>query len=115
MQPPVDTGSNLNVHKTFRRRPGRLLKVLCAFNLRPVSTGTGLFIYPLKKSKNISFSDVFRETSVMKWVNDTFRSSPPALFLEKGILKICSKFTGEHPVTCFATLLKSHFGIGVLL
>ena len=36
---PVDTGRKLNVHKTFRRRPGRLLKVLCTFNLRPVSTG----------------------------------------------------------------------------
>ena len=38
---PVDTGRKLNVHKTFRRRPGRLLNVLCTFNLRPVSTGMG--------------------------------------------------------------------------
>ena len=36
---PVDTGHNLNVHKTFRRRPGCLLNVLCTFNLRSVSTG----------------------------------------------------------------------------
>ena len=36
---PVDTGRKLNAHKTFRRRPGRLLNVLCTFNLRPVSTG----------------------------------------------------------------------------
>ena len=36
---PVDTGRKLNVYKTFRRRPGRLLNVLCTFNLRPVSTG----------------------------------------------------------------------------
>ena len=36
---PVDTGRKLNVHKTFRRRPGRLLNVLCTCNLRPVSTG----------------------------------------------------------------------------
>ena len=36
---PVDTGRELNVHKTFRRRPGRLLNVLCTFNLCPVSTG----------------------------------------------------------------------------
>ena len=36
---PVDTGRKLNVHKTFRRRPGRLLNVLCTFNLRSVSTG----------------------------------------------------------------------------
>ena len=36
---PVDTGGKLNVHKTFKRRPGRLLNVQCTFNLRPVSTG----------------------------------------------------------------------------
>ena len=36
---PIDEGRKLNVHKTFRRRPGRLLNVLCTFNLRPVSTG----------------------------------------------------------------------------
>ena len=26
-----------------------------------------------------------------------FRSSQPEVFLRKGVLKICSKFTGEHP------------------
>ena len=36
---PVGTGRKLSLHKTFRRRPGRLLNVLCTFNLRPVSTG----------------------------------------------------------------------------
>ena len=36
---PADRGRKLNVHKTFRRRPGRLLNVLCTFSLRPVSTG----------------------------------------------------------------------------
>ena len=36
---PVDTGRKLNVHKTFRGRPERLLNVLCTFNLRPVFTG----------------------------------------------------------------------------
>ena len=29
-------------------------------------------------------------------VSSTFRSSPPHVFLRKGVLKICSKFTGEH-------------------
>ena len=38
-QDPVDKRRKLNVHKTFRRRSGRLLNVLCTFNLRPVSTG----------------------------------------------------------------------------
>ena len=36
---PVDTQHRLNIHKTFRRHPGRLLNVLCKFNLRPVSMG----------------------------------------------------------------------------
>ena len=36
---PVDTERKLNVYKTFRRRPGRPLNVLCTFNLRPVSIG----------------------------------------------------------------------------
>ena len=36
---PVDTRRKLNVHKKFRRRPGRLLNVLYTFNLRPVSMG----------------------------------------------------------------------------
>ena len=35
----VDTGRKLNVHKSFRRRPRRLLNVLCTLDLRPVSTG----------------------------------------------------------------------------
>ena len=35
--PPPDTGNKLNVHKMFKRRPGRLLNVLCTFNLCPVS------------------------------------------------------------------------------
>ena len=34
---PVDTGRKMNVHKTFKRRPGHLLNVLCTFNLRSVS------------------------------------------------------------------------------
>ena len=30
----------------------------------------------------------------------TNRSSRPEMFCEKGVLKICSKFTGEHPCRC---------------
>ena len=41
---PADTGHKLNVHKKFRKRPGRLLNVLCTFNLRPVSTGNIQFL-----------------------------------------------------------------------
>ena len=34
---PLDAGHKLNKHKTFGRRPGALLSVLCAFNIRPAS------------------------------------------------------------------------------
>ena len=49
-----------------------------------------------------------------------FRSSCPDVFLVKGVPKICSKFIGEHSCRseisiCKATLLKLHFGMGVLL
>ena len=49
------------------------------------------------------------------------RSSPSMVFLVKGVLKICSKFTGEHPcqsvisIKLVATLLKSHFSMVVLM
>ena len=46
---PVDTGHKLSEHKTFRRRPGRLLNVLCPFNLRTVSTGSRVTHSFLKK------------------------------------------------------------------
>ena len=44
----LDTERKLNVHKMFRRRPGRLLNVLCTFNLHPVSRGQ-MFITSRKK------------------------------------------------------------------
>ena len=50
---PVDTGRKLNVHKTFRRRPERLLNVLCTFNLRPVSTG--FTFHESRKNSNLFF------------------------------------------------------------
>ena len=39
----------MNVHKTFKRHPGRLLNFLCTFNLRPVSTGISMNRLTLKK------------------------------------------------------------------
>ena len=48
---PVDTGRKLNVHKTFRRRPGCLLNVLCTFNLRPVSAVMLKIFYSYKRYK----------------------------------------------------------------
>ena len=56
---PVDTGRKLNIHKTLRRRPRRLLNVLCMFNLRPVSTGYNyscLKFRGILESSKLSFS-----------------------------------------------------------
>ena len=39
-----------------------------------------------------------------------FRSSPPRVFLRKGVLKVCSKFTGEYPCPSVISLkLQSNF------
>lgn len=34
---PVDTERDVNVHKTFTRSPGRVVNVVCTFNLCPMS------------------------------------------------------------------------------
>ena len=43
------------------------------------------------------------------------RSSPSEMFLEKGVLKICRKFIGEHPYQSAIVTLKLHLSMGVLL
>ena len=68
---PVDKGRKLNVHKTFRRRPGhpeRLLNVLCTFNLCPLSTELLKFkknelrLLLVRKNGTVFFSFLFRGT-----------------------------------------------------
>ena len=41
---------------------------------------------------HLSFLKILKST-----LYGLFRSSHPKVFLEKDVLKICSKFTGEHP------------------
>ena len=60
---PVDTGRKLIVHKTFRRRPGRLLNVLCTFSLRPVSTGKLIVAKP-KAPLHLLFSAAVHDFSL---------------------------------------------------
>ena len=83
-------------------------------------------------SKPSSFEHI--PTNTFGRVGVIIRSSRPDVFLGKGFLKICSKFTGEHPCRSaisiklkfatllfeicnfkVATLLKSHFGMSILL
>ena len=50
---------------------------------------------------NVFEGDFFFSALINNIIRDSdiinYRSSHPEVFLEKGILKICSKFTGEHP------------------
>ena len=47
-----------------------------------------------KKSYFQTFCDIHRKASLL---GSFFRSSLPVMLLGKGVLKICSTFTGEHP------------------
>ena len=64
-----------------------------------------------KKKWVISCSNNTHNKTIFSHIESTSRSSHPEVFLEKGVLKICSKFTGEHPCRS----VKSDFGMGVLL
>ena len=52
---PLDTGRKLNAHKTFRRRLGLLLNVLCAFSLRLVSRGFHLVLFLTERGKTTKY------------------------------------------------------------
>ena len=51
--------------------------------------------------------EVLTFTCNMFWWWSKDRSSRPEVFLGKGTLKLCSRFTGEHPVTILVTYLKA--------
>ena len=63
----VDTGRKLNVHKMFRRCPGRLPNVLCTFNLRPVSKELSITILrKISYVRHFVFHD-FKSTLMQIW------------------------------------------------
>ena len=84
---PVDTGRKLNVHKTFRRRPGRLLYVFCTFNLRPVSTG-------LDKQKQKNKTDNKRKNKKIKrysyyCTDQHINFIKPLVLIDTTIISLC--------------------------
>ena len=59
-----------------------------------------MFLNVCKQTIHISHVHIFQNVKVvLMWNLPTsyFRSSHPDVFLGKGVLKLCSKFTGEHP------------------
>ena len=105
--------------KTSVKRVGLFqMPTIWKVSKKSASTQTFFRCYP-KNFQNSSFRH-----SKYKRKNLLCRSSNPEVFLEKGVLKICSKSTGEKEnihaevwfqVSCFETLLKSQFAMGVLL
>ena len=68
--------------------------------------GLQLMVHLVRRGTNFGFH-------LSRYLRD--RSSRSEVFLVKGVLEMCSEFKGEQPCrSCFATLLKSHFGMGVL-
>ena len=64
--------------------------------LLPLFLFTVLRIFlQIKKACTLNFEAEIR--ILHKTSLQSFRSSHPEVFLGKGVLKICSKFTGEHP------------------
>ena len=49
----VDAGRKLNLHKTFRRRSGRLRNVLFTFSVSPVSMGSIPFVRNNRSGQNL--------------------------------------------------------------
>ena len=80
-------GHKLNVHKTFRRRPERLLNFLCTFNLRPKSTGKW-------NSWWINWTSIVAKTII----NVAFTVSIYLFRVSNGNIRtICSKLTIKTP------------------
>ena len=86
----------MNIHKTFRRRPGRRLNVLCTFNLRPVSTGRAIDYLTTKDRitvNSVSFKLVSIENVSLVYLTDSYN-----------IAKKCQRFLQFACCFCVYTM-----------
>ena len=70
----VDTGRKLDVHKTFRRRTGRLLNVLFTSNLCPVSTGYLLQTTRLPRAESFPLVSIRKKWISSQKTNTSFNN-----------------------------------------
>ena len=116
----------MNIHKTFRRRPRRLLKVLCTFNLRPVSISVSLVNVSLRAAKSgiiESNFQIFIRIQTGFVLTSFVRNSSSQVFLEIGIPINLAKFMGKNLESFFdksagwkpATLFKKYSDKGASL
>ena len=82
----------MNVRKMFRRRPGRLLSVLCTFNLRPMSAGNIIsFKIKLKLKSSIYF--LFQKLkTINKFYEIIAKGNSKYSFKKKQILNLHARF-----------------------
>ena len=71
---------------------------------------TSLFSKLVKVDMTFQISKIRLNIKLAKFESQSNRSSHPEVFLEKGVLKICTKFTGEYPCRSVISIkLQSNF------
>ena len=87
------------------------------FFKNPISLFDNAGKCPLSIKERCKFSLVCKKCRLVTFLDFNYRSSPPEVSLRKGVLKICSKFTGKQP--CWSVisikLLCLNFSMGILL
>ena len=87
------------------------------FFKNPISLFDNVGKCPLSTKERCKFSLVCEKCRLVTFLDFNYRSSPLEVSLGKGVLKICSKFTGKQP--CWSVisikLLCLNFSMGVLL
>ena len=79
-----------------------------SYNLSHPYNSSSAFTIILMQYEYLRYIDVVSD--LMKNLTAFFRSSHPQVFLEKGVPKICSRFTGEHPCQSVISIkLQSNF------
>ena len=86
-------------------------KLLCWGSLFNKVAGLQASNVVKKRLQHMYFEEqIFWRTPAMQNFTLSFRSSHPKVFLRKGALKICSKFTREHPYrSAISIKLQSNF------
>ena len=69
-----------------------------------------------EQSSHYDADENLMDELIIEEIKKQGQKQPPRGVLSKSVLKICSKFTGEHPCRSIISMkLKSDFGMGVLL
>ena len=91
--PPYTKDVHLNVHNTFRKRPARLLKMLCALNLPLVSKGLLVFTMAITIVEVVSWQRRFESGPSHKICENKVFTDPHSPEYEQN-LRFCL-YTGE--------------------